>query len=45
MNDPRTWTTAWEWTVGAGCGVDGRVPRGKNWDNCNRIMIKSDIKN
>ena len=41
MNDPQTWTTVWELTVGA-VGWDGqRRAKGKNWDNCNKITIKT----
>ena len=40
MNDPQTWTTVWELTVGAGGGMGRGGQRGKNWDNCNRITIK-----
>ena len=39
MNDPRTWTTVWELTVGAGDGMGGGEQRRKNWDNGNRITI------
>ena len=41
MNEPWTWKTGWDLTVGA----EGRMGRGgqsrKNWDNCNRITIKN----
>ena len=40
MNDPQTWTTVWELTVGAGGGMGGGGQRGENWDNCNRIARK-----
>ena len=39
MNDPWTWTRVWGLTVGAGCGLSGEGQMGKNWKNCNRIMI------
>ena len=39
MNDPWTWTMVWGLTVGAGCGLSGEGQMGKNWKNCNRIMI------
>ena len=29
MNDPQTWTTVWEMTVGVGGGMDGGGQRGK----------------
>ena len=38
MNNPQTWTTVWELTVGGGMGRGGQ--RGKNWDNCNSINNK-----
>ena len=43
MNDPWAWTTVWGVTVGVGSGGwDGRRrAKGKNWDNCNRIIIKN----
>ena len=41
MNNPQTWTTVWELTVGGGMGRGGQ--RGKNWDNCNRLTIKNDL--
>ena len=44
MNDPRTWTRVRELTVGVGNGMGGRGQRGKNWDNCNRIIIINDLK-
>ena len=44
MNEAWTWTTVWELTVGAGKGMGGGGQRGKNWDNCNRITIKNDLK-
>ena len=44
MNDPRPWTTRWGLTMGAGRGVGWGGQREKNWDNCNRITIKSDLK-
>ena len=44
MNDPRTWTTVWELTVGVGGGMCRGGQRGKNWDNCNRITIKKDLR-
>ena len=31
----------WGSTIGAGGGVGGRGQRGKNWGNCNRIIIKN----
>ena len=37
MNDPRTWTTVWELTVGVGDGVGGGQQKDENQDNCNRI--------
>ena len=40
MNDPWTWTTVWELTVGEGGGMGGGGQRDKNWDNWNRITIK-----
>ena len=39
MNDPQTWTTVWELTVGTAVGR--RRAKGGNWDNCNRITIKN----
>ena len=36
MNDPRTWTTGWRWTVGMGA-ARWRRATGENWNNCNRI--------
>ena len=44
MNDPWTWTTVWELTVGMGGGMGGGGQRRKNWDNCNRITIKMILK-
>ena len=44
MNEPWTWTTMWELTVGVGVGMGGGGQRGENWDNCNRITIKTDLK-
>ena len=44
MNDPWSWTTLWELTVRAGGGMGGGGQRGKNWDNCIRITIKT-LKN
>ena len=41
MNDPWTRTTVWGLTVGAGGGMGRGRQRGKNWDNCNRITIKT----
>ena len=41
-NDPWTWTTVWELTVGAG-GEMGRGKKGENWDNCSRVTIKTDL--
>ena len=32
MNDPQTWTTVWEFTVGMGGGVGRRGQRGKKWE-------------
>ena len=29
MNDPQTWTTVWELTVGVGGGMGGGVQKGK----------------
>ena len=43
MNDPWTWTTVWELTMGAGDGKGGGGKKGKKWDNCNRITINSDL--
>ena len=40
MNDPWTWTTGREMTVGVRGWLGGGEQRGKNWDNCNRITIK-----
>ena len=40
MNDPWTWTTEWELTVGAGGGMGGGGQKGKNWDNYNNMTIK-----
>ena len=40
MNDPQTWTTVWELTVGAGGGMGRGGQRGESWDKCNRITIK-----
>ena len=35
-------------SVGIECGTRGGIvgggQRGKNWDNCNRITIKNDLK-
>ena len=39
MNDPWTWTMAWELIVGVWGGMGGGWQRGKNWDDCNRIRI------
>ena len=39
MNDPQTWTTVWELTVGVGGGMGRGGQRGKSWDNCNKITI------
>ena len=44
MNDPRTWTTVWELTLGVRGGIGGGGQKGKYWDNCNRITIKNDLK-
>ena len=44
MNDPRTWTTEWESTVGAVGRMGRGRQKGKNWDNCNRRTIKNDEK-
>ena len=44
VNDPRTRTTVWGLTVGAGGGMGRGGQRGTNWDNCNRITIKNDLK-
>ena len=41
MNDPWTWTTVWELTVGAGGGMGGGEQREKIWNYCNGITIKS----
>ena len=30
----------WELTVGVGGGMGGGKQRGKNWDKCNRLIIK-----
>ena len=43
MNDPQTWTTVWEWTVGARGGMGRGGQRQKNWDNCNKITTKNDL--
>ena len=40
MNDPWTWRTVWEFTVGVGVGVGGGRQREKNKDKYNRIIIK-----
>ena len=40
MNEPWTWTTMWELTVGVGVGMGGGGQSGKNWDNCNRTKKK-----
>ena len=44
MNDPWTWTTVWELTVGMDCGSNGwagwRRAKGENWGNYNRKRIK-----
>ena len=40
MNDPWTWTTVWELTVGVGRCDGWRRAKGENWDNYNRITIK-----
>ena len=40
MNDPETWTTVWEFTVGVGGLGWAEEGKGKNWDNSNRITIK-----
>ena len=44
MNDPWTWTTGWELTVGVGDMLGRDEQRKKNWDNCNRTTIKYLIK-
>ena len=44
MNDPWTWTTVWELTMRARGGMNRGGQRGKHWDNCNRIIIKNDLK-
>ena len=43
VNDPPTWTTVWELTVGAGSGMGREGQRGKNWENYNRITTKNEI--
>ena len=43
MNDPQTWTTVWEWTVGARGGMGRGGQRQKNWDNYNKITTKNDL--
>ena len=43
MNDPRTWRTVWELTVGVGSGMGRGEQRGKNCDNYNRIPMKNDL--
>ena len=49
MNDPWTWTTVWEQTVGAGWGFVGQVgwrrAKGENWDNCKRINTDKNMNN
>ena len=42
MSDTWTWTTVGSDFAGDGMGRGGQ--RGKIWDNCNRITIKSDLK-
>ena len=44
LNDPRTWITVWGLTVGAGRGLGGGGPCGKNWNQCNRITIIITLK-
>ena len=36
MNDPWSWTTVWELTVGVWGGMSGGGQKGKNWDYCNK---------
>ena len=43
MNDPWTWTTVWELTVGAGFGMGSGGQRERNWDNCNGITILKNL--
>ena len=38
MNDPQTWTTAWELIAGVGDGIGRRGQKGKNWGKCHRII-------
>ena len=45
MIDPWAQTTVWELTVGVGGRMGRGGHRGKNWDNCNTITIKNDLKN
>ena len=45
MNDPWTWTTVWELTVGVESWMGGGGQRGENQDNCNKITIKMINKN
>lgn len=46
-HDPWTWTILWEIDCGSGvgCGVGTRGQRGKNWDDHNRISIKTKTNN
>ena len=40
MNDPQKWRAEWGWTVGERGRLGRGGQRGKNRDNCNRIMLK-----
>ena len=42
MNDPQTWKTVQDYTVGAGGGMVREGQRETNGDNCNRITIKNE---
>ena len=40
VNDPWTWTTGWDLTVGVGDGQGRGKQQGENLDNCNRTIKK-----
>ena len=40
MNEPWTWTMVWGLTAESGSRLGAGEQRGKNWDSCNRIIIK-----
>ena len=44
MNDPWTWKIVRELTVRVVGGMGRGGQKGNNWDNCNRITIKNDLK-